>query len=122
MGGAAGIWKKIKTFANTIGNGLSRGLAWANTNLIQPLKPILSNVIDMFDPSGLGSKIFGTATDSYDRYLDFAGEKPDDSFTNVTNTAKDLFEYTQNSDRYNSRPQGNTFKKAFDPNQEINGW
>ena len=111
--GVAGIWKKIKNVFNTIVSGLGKAFAWANTNLVQPLKPILSNVIDMFDSSGLGSKVFNTVTDGYDHYLDFTGEKPHDGFSNITNTAKDMFEYTQNPGRY---------KKAFNKSQELNGW
>ena len=113
MVGVAGIWKKIKSVVNTIGNGLGKAFAWANTNLVQPLKPIISNVIDMFDSSGLGSKAFNAVTDGYDHYLDFTGEKQHDGFSNVTNFGKELFEHTQNPGR---------FKKAFNQSQELNGW
>ena len=114
MGGAAGIWKKIKKIGSEVGSGLAKAFAWANTNLVQPLKPILSNVINMFDSSGLGSKVFETVTDGYDNYLDFAGEKPTDGFgRTIVDTGKNLFEYTQDTGR---------FKKAFDPSQELNVW
>lgn len=113
MGGAAGIWKKLKKIGREIGAGAAKAFAWANTNLIQPLKPILSNVINMFDNSGLGSKIFNVTTDAYDNYLDYSGQKPDADFANVTNLGKEMFEYTQDTGR---------FKKAFDPDQEINIW
>ena len=113
MVGVAGIWKKVKSVFNTLGSGLGKAFAWANTNIVQPLKPILSNVINMFDPSGLGSKVFNTVTDGYDKYLDFAGEKPNDQFINVTNTAREMFEYSQDPGRY---------KKAFSRDQELNSW
>ena len=43
MGGAAGIWKKIKKIGSEVGSGLAKAFAWANTNLVQPLKPILTD-------------------------------------------------------------------------------
>ena len=104
MGSPAGIWKKIKSVAKQIGDGAAKAFAWANTNIIQPIKPILSNVIDMFDESGLGSKIFNNVTDGYDRYLDYTNQKPTDGFSQVTEFGKDLFDYTQNTDRY-KRPK-----------------
>ena len=114
MPSPAGIFKKIKNIAKQIGDGAAKAFAWANTNLVQPLKPILSNVINMFDSSGLGSKVFETVTDGYDNYLDFAGEKPTDEFgRTIVDTGKNLFEYTQDTGR---------FKKAFDPSQELNVW
>lgn len=119
MGGPAGIWKKIKNIASQIGDGASKAFAWANTNLIQPLKPILSNVIDMFDQSGLGSRIFNTVTDGYDNYLEYTKQKPQDDFSQVTNFGKELFEYTQDSNRYKkSKPK--QYNKPFDVSKELN--
>ena len=110
MGKAAGIWKKIKKIGKEIGSGAAKAFAWANTNLLQPLKPILSNVIDMFDSSGLGSKVFETVSDGYDRYLDYTDQKPVDGFSQITEFGKDMFEYTQNPARY---------KKAFNDDWEV---
>ena len=118
MGSPAGIWKKIKSIAKQIGDGAAKAFAWANTNIIQPIKPILSNVIDMFDESGLGSKIFNNVTDGYDRYLDYTNQKPTDGFSQVTEFGKDLFDYTQNTDRY-KRPK-KSYNKAFDSSKELN--
>ena len=111
MGKAAGIWKKIKSVAKQIGDGAAKALAWGNTNIIQPLKPILSNVIDMFDPSGLGSKFFNGVSDGYDNYLEYTNQKPKDGFSQVTEFGKDLFEHTQNPGRY---------KRPFNKTQEMN--
>ena len=118
MPSPAGIFKKIKNIAKQIGDGAAKAFAWANTNLIQPLKPILSNVIDMFDESGLGSRIFNSVSDGYDHYLEQTNQKPQDGFSQVTNFGKDLFEYTQNSDRY-KRPK-RSYNKAFDSAKELN--
>lgn len=117
MPSPAGIFKKIKNIAKQIGDGAARAFAWANTNLIQPLKPILSNVIDMFDGSGLGSRIFNSVTDGYNNYLEQTNQKPQDDFSQVTNFGKDLFEYTQNSDRYKPK---RSYNKAFDSAKELN--
>lgn len=111
MGGAAGIWKRIKNIAKQVGDGAAKAFAWANTNIVQPLKPILTNVIDMFDESGLGSKLFNGITDGYDNYLDYTNQKPQDGFGQVTQFGKELFEHTQNPGRY---------KKAFNTNKELN--
>ena len=111
MGKAAGLWKKIKSVAKQIGDGAAKALAWGNTNIIQPLKPILSNVIDMFDPSGLGSKLFNGVSDGYDNYLEYTNQKPKDGFSQVTEFGKDLFDYTQNPGRY---------KRPFNKTQEMN--
>ena len=119
MGSPAGIFKKIKNIAKQIGDGAAKAFAWANTNVIQPLKPILSNVIDMFDQSGLGSRIFKNVTDGYDRYLEQTNQKQTDDFSQITNFGKDLFEYTQNSDRY-KRPPKQSYNKAFDSSKELN--
>jgi len=111
MGKSAGFWKKVKNVAKTLGDGAGKAFAWANTNILQPLKPILSNVIDMFDQSGLGSKIFNTVSDGYDNYLEYTNQKPKDGMSQITEFGKDLFEYTQNTGRY---------KKPFNRNQEMN--
>lgn len=114
MGKAAGIWKKIKKIGKEIGNGAAKAFAWLNTNILQPVKPLIHNAIDMVDESGLGSKIFDGVTDAYDDYLDRTGQKHvDDGTRRITEFGRDMFEYTQNPSRY---------KKAFDPSLELNGW
>ena len=119
MGRSAGFFKKLKNIASQIGDGAAKAFAWANTNLIQPLKPILSNVIDMFDSSGLGSKLFNGVTDGYDNYLEYTNQKPQDGFSQVTQFGKELFEHTQNPGRY-KRPLKQTYNKAFDSSKELN--
>ena len=111
MGKAAGIWKKIKSVAKQIGDGAAKALAWGNTNIIQPLKPIIGNIIDMFDPSGTGSKVFNTMSDGYDNYLEYTNQKPKDGFSQITDFGREVFEHTQNPGRY---------KKPFNRNKEIN--
>lgn len=109
---AAGIWKKIKKVAKEVSNKAAKAFAWFNTNILQPVKPIVNNVIDMFDPSGLGSKVFTGVTDGYDNYLEQTNQKPiDNNIQNITNFGKELFDYTQDTNRY---------KKAFDPSLELN--
>lgn len=114
MGKAAGIWKKIKKVAKEVSNGAAKAFAWLNTNILQPVKPIVHNVIDMVDESGLGSKIFDGVTDAYDNYLEQTNQKPtNNNVQKITEFGRDMFEYTQNPKRY---------KKAFDESLELNGW
>ena len=130
MGKGAGFWKKVKKVATEIGDGASKAFAWLNTNILQPLKPIIGNVIDMFDESGLGSKVFNVTTDVYDNYLEQTDQKPDDGFSKFTEIGKDLFEYTQNPNRYKRNqlpvpplgPKRKQYNKAFDPSLELNSW
>lgn len=118
MGRSAGFFKKLKNVANQLGSGAAKAFAWANTNLLQPLKPILSNVIDMFDESGLGSKVFNSVTDGYDNYLDYTNQKPKDGFSQITEFGKEMFDYTQDSNRYRRQPK--QYNKAFDSSKELN--
>lgn len=130
MGKLAGFWKKVKKVGSEIGTGAAKAFAWLNTNILQPLKPILGNVIDMFDESGLGSKVFNITTDAYDSYLDQTDQKPEDGFSKIVDVGKDLFEYTQNPNRYKRNhlpvppigPKRRQYNKAFDPSLELNDW
>lgn len=111
MGRAAGIWKKLKKVASEIGSGISKAVGWANTNIFQPLKPIFSNLIDAFDPSGLGSKLFNVGTDGYHNYLESTNQLPNNDLAPITNLGKEMFEYTQDPNR---------FKRPFGANQQLN--
>ena len=118
MGKVAGIFKKLKKIGSELGNKAAKAFAWLNTNIAQPLKPIIGNVIDMFDPSGTGSKVFEMVSDTYDGYLEKNGG---DAIVNpgvqqMIDMGRDIFDYTQDPSRYNNKKK---YNKPFKVKKEI---
>lgn len=117
MGKVAGIFKKLKKIGSELGNKAAKAFAWLNTNLLQPLKPIISNAIDMFDESGTGSRIFNSVSDVYDGY----SKKNGDAIVNpgvqqMIDMGRDIFDYTQDPSRYNNKKK---YNKPFKVKKEI---
>ena len=113
MGRSAGFFKKLKNVGSKIGHGLSKAANWANSNIVQPFKPLISQAIDKLDKTGVASAVFDATTDAYDQHLQNKGTKMKrnetlakgiELGTNIYNNVREK--------RYN---------KAFEEEQEMNG-
>ena len=95
MGKAAGIWKKVKRVAKTIGNKFGKALSWANENIFKPGGGYIKPIIEVFDPSGLGSRIYDGVTNVISNVSDRLGYKPEGTWAPVTQQIGDVMMDTQ---------------------------
>ena len=114
MGKAAGVWKKIKRVAKTIGNKFGKALAWANENILKPGKKYAAPLIDMIDSSGKVNKVIDGVSNTIDKVSDHYGYKADDSWAKVTDTVGDIITDTQRS------PNERKYKDPFQTATKIN--
>ena len=63
MGKAAGIWKKVKNVAKTIGGKFKKAFEWANENIIHPNKDIIKRVIEPYDRHGYLTDVIEKTSD-----------------------------------------------------------
>lgn len=116
MGKAAGIWKKIKK----VGSKLWDGISLVNNKVIQPMKPLLSTILSIFDKTKISPLLLNTVSDAIDNIND--GK---DVINEVVNDGINFFMDTQNPDkRYKmanqSQPKNKIFNKAFDDEKLLN--
>ena len=114
MGKAAGIWKKVKRVAKTVGNKFGKALSWANENIFKPGGGYIKPVINMFDPSGLGSRIYDGVTNVISTVSDRLGYKPEGTWAPVTQQIGDVIQDTQ---RYGDEKK---YKDPFQTATKIN--
>lgn len=77
MGKAAGIWKKIKTVAKTIGNNFSRALNWANESLLRKNKKYIDPLLKALPGGETVSTVVNKASDLIHDYNEKKGNKVD---------------------------------------------
>ena len=77
MGKAAGIWKKIKTVAKTIGNNFGTALNWANENLLRKNKKYLEPLIKSLPGGDTINTIIDKTSDIIHDYNVKKGNKVD---------------------------------------------
>ena len=63
MGKAAGIWKKFKQVAKTVGHNVSKAFSWLNENLIRKNKPFIDPLIKQLPGGETISKVVDKASD-----------------------------------------------------------
>ena len=79
MGKAAGIWKKVKTIAKTIGNNFGKALNWVNENIIRKNKKYIEPLLDKLPGGGLVTQVVNNASDFIHDYNEKKGNKVDTS-------------------------------------------
>lgn len=114
MGKAAGVWKKIKRVAKTIGNKFGKALAWANENILKPGKKYVTPLLDMVDQTGYGKKIYDGVSKTIDKVSDHYGYKADGSWAGVTDAVGDIVMDTQRA------PNEKKYKDPFQTATKIN--
>ena len=113
----AGIWKKIKTFAKSTGQKLGKAASWLNENVLKPAGGLVKPVIDIFDPTGIGSKVYDGVTKVIDYANEYNGYVPDNSFANTTEFISEALLDTQQSKK--DRKYKDPFDTAIKFHNEI---
>ena len=117
MGKAAGILKKIKEIAKTTGSKLHKAASWVNENILKPGGKIAKPLIDMFDPTGIGSKVYDGLTKVIDYSNEYLNYVPDNSFANTTEFLTDIAIDTQRGK--NERKYKDPFDTAIKLHNEV---
>ena len=118
MGKAAGVWKKIKAFAKTTGQKIGKAASWLNENVLKPAGKVIKPVIDIIDPTGLGTKIYDGVTKVIDYGNEHYGYTPDDSFANTTEFIGDVVMDTQRTKE--DKKYKDPFSTAIKLHNEVN--
>lgn len=105
MGKPAGIWRKVKTVAKTIGNNFGKALSWANENLIRKNQKYIDFGLDMLDPTGTARRIKDAASNAITYVSDKLGYHPDTQWGDrISNVVDDVV--------INTQPYNNPFENA----------
>ena len=105
MGKAAGLWKKVKTVAKTIGGDFGRALSWANENLIRKNKKYIDFGLDMIDPTGTARRVKDAVSNGITFVSDKLGYNPDTTWGDrISNVVDDVV--------INTQPYHNPFENA----------
>ena len=89
MGKAAGIWKKIKTVAKTIGNNFKKALSWANENLLRKNKKYVDPLLDLLPGGGKVKEVVNKASDMLHDYDEKKGYTVDTTVGDKINQGLD---------------------------------
>ena len=109
MGTAAGIWKKVKTIAKTIGNNFGKALSWANENIIRKNNYLIDAGLDMLDPTGTAKRVKDAVSNGITWVSDKLGYNPDTQWGDrISDIVDDVVVNTQG------------YNPAFAENQKVN--
>ena len=79
MGKSAGIWKKVKQVAKTIGNNFNKALNWANENLIRKNRNYIDPLLEKLPGGGIAKEVLSMGSDLLHDYNEKKGNKVDTS-------------------------------------------
>ena len=117
MGKAAGIFKKIKAVAKTIGSKLGKAASWLNENVLKPAGKVVKPLLNVVDKTGIGSKIYDGVTKVIDYGNDYYGYTPDDSYANTTEFLTDVALDSQRSKK--DKKYKDPFETAIKLHNEV---
>lgn len=101
----AGYLKRLKNLSDFVG----KGVAWLNTNIVKPLKPLIKEGIDM---AGYGqyTNLIDTASDVVDNYARNKNLKISPSFGRYVSDGLNLAMETQRTPSERAKPK---YSKLF---------